>query len=89
MEIDGWFIRSPQRKVVRRGGGLWGDGDALPVSSLSFHSPVSLSLSVSLCLLPFNTSTFPLSLPLSHRKMQLRANRIKMKIEQTDKQGVV
>lgn len=87
MEIDGWFIRSPQRKVVRRGGGLWGDGDALPVSSLSFHSPVSLS--VSLCLLPFNTSTFPLSLPLSHRKMQLRANRIKMKIEQTDKQGVV
>lgn len=42
MEIDGWFIRSPQRKVVR---GLWGGPSLLP---LPISVPQSLS-SLSFC----------------------------------------
>lgn len=38
MEIDGWFIRSPQRKVVR---GPWGGSSSLPL--LPIPTPQSLS----------------------------------------------
>lgn len=57
MEIDGWFIRSPQRKVVRgwraeegaeEEAGGWGCSSSSSLS-LFFHSPVSVS-----CLLTFD-----------------------------------
>lgn len=48
MEIDGWFIRRPQRKVVRGWGQGDRDGDALPPPT-----PISPPLYLSIFFLTF------------------------------------